>query len=57
MPKKVNLCRRVPNSVKFHARLHPLGGAASLHAYWHEIEKACSERSINIDKFRQMAWT
>lgn len=38
-----------------HPRLHPLGGASSLHAYWNEIERKQNEcKEFDMQKFRKL---
>ena len=38
-----------------HPRLHPLGGASSLHAYWNEIERKQNEcKEFDMQKFRNL---
>ena len=38
-----------------HPRLHPLGGASSLHAYWNEIERKQNDcKEFDMQKFRRL---
>ena len=38
-----------------HTRVHPLGGASSLHAYWNDVEKADRvQPGFSVDKFNEI---